>query len=230
MVSIIYAGRLGNNYFQYAAAYIFAKKFKLSIITSPISNFFNLPKCEGNTFDNKIVDVDDNNFLELLNSESIEKAHYRFVGFYQIKNFILEYENEIKSIFNLSYDIVDKKSVFVIYRIGDILGTNNMLPIEYYIEALKNLNCNEGFISSDSPDHPNVLKLSEYFNLKIYYKDPNETINFAKNFNNLVLSEGTFSWWIGFLSNAEKIIYNKRPRLWHGDIFVSPEWKFLNYN
>ena len=29
MVSIIYSGRLGNNLFQYVAAYIFAKKFKL---------------------------------------------------------------------------------------------------------------------------------------------------------------------------------------------------------
>jgi hypothetical protein len=228
MVSIIYAGRLGNNFFQYAAAYIFAKKFNLTIITPPIYNIFNLPIIQGNIYDNQVIDINDDNYLSLLKSDKIENAHYRFVGFYQIKEFILEYHNEIKSIFNLKYNDVDKNLVFITYRIGDILNTKNMLPIEYYINALHSLNCSGGFISSDTLNHPNVLMLANDFNLKLYDNSPNETINFAKNFNNLILSEGTFSWWIGFLSNAKNIIYNERPRFWHGDIFVLPEWKVIN--
>lgn len=230
MVSIIYAGRLGNNYFQYVAAYIFAKKFNLSLITPPIYNVFILPIIQGNIYDNQVIDVNDDNYLNLLKSDKIENAHYRFVGFYQIKEFILEYRDEIKAIFDLKYNNVDKNLVFVSYRIGDILNTKNILPIEYYIEALNKLNCIGGFISSDTLNHPNILELSKMYNLELYDNDANNTINFAKNFNNLVLSEGTFSWWIGFLSNAENIIYNERPRFWHGDIFVLPEWKFLNYN
>ena len=229
MVSIEYNGGLGNKFFQYVAAYIFAKKFNLNIQTSPTYNSFNLPILEGDKYEDEIIDVDDNNFLVLLKSEKLKNAHYKFIGFYQIKEFILDYRDEIKSIFELKYDDVDKNLVFVIYRIGDIVGTMNMLPIEYYIEMLKALKCKGGYITSDTLNHKNILYLSHMFNLEIYDNDANGTIDFAKNFNNLILSEGTFSWWIGFLSNAKNIIYNERPRFWHGDIFVLPEWKGVKF-
>ena len=37
MVIINYAGRLGNNMLQYAAAKIFSNKFKIKLVTPPIS-------------------------------------------------------------------------------------------------------------------------------------------------------------------------------------------------
>ena len=157
-------------------------------------------------------------------------AHYRFVGYYQLKEFILNYKEEIKSIFNLTFNYQDPNQVFVAYRIGDISGERQMLPIEFYEDSLRQLNCEGGYITSDTPDHPNVKKLISEFNLKLYNDNPIETIDFAKNFNKLVLSEGSFSWWIGFLSNAEKIYFNKRERFWHGDIFVLPKWEDLSYD
>jgi hypothetical protein len=224
-------GRLGNNIFQYVAAYIFAKKFNLQIITEPIHTPFDLPKLLGNTysFETKF-EVNDSNFLELLNSESIEPRHYVFNGFFQIKDFVLNYRNQIKSLFTLSYDEINKDEVFVIYRIGDIEGIRQMLPIEFYQESLKKISYSKGYITSDTPNHPNIIKLSKEFNLTIYDNTPLETINFAKNFKNLVLSEGSFSWWIGVLSNSENIYYNERERFWCGDIFVFPEWKPLYFD
>jgi hypothetical protein len=132
--------------------------------------------------------------------------------------------------FNLSYLPNTKDEVFVAYRIGDINGIRQMLPYEYYEDALTKINPISGYITSDTPDHPNVLRLIEKFNLKNYNGSPLETIDFAKNFNNLVLSEGSFSWWIGFLSNAKNIYFNDRERFWHGDMFVIPEWKPLKYD
>lgn len=230
MVSIIYNGRLGNNLFQYVAAYIFAKKFNFKISSGVVDNKFNLPSLYGNIHTNKIIDVDDNNFMFFLTSESLENAHYRFVGYYQLKDFILQYHNEIKKLFDLSYNPTPNDEVFVAYRIGDIEGIRQMLPLEYYKDALSKINATSGYITSDSPNHPNVIQLKNEFNLKNYNNSPIETIDFAKNFNNLVLSEGSFSWWIGFLSFAENIYYNERPRFWHGDIFVIPEWKPLKYD
>ena len=230
MVSIFYAGRLGNNLFQYVAAYIFAKKHNLKISSSIVENNFDLPSLAGDVTDGIIVDVDDTNFMTLLESESLTPAHYRFVGYYQNRDFILKYRNEIKSLFKLIFKDVSNDKVFVAYRIGDINGERQMLPIEYYQEALRNINANSGYITSDTLDHPNVLQLANEFNLSIYNESPIETIDFSKNFNNLVLSEGSFSWWIGFLSKAENIYYNERPRFWHGDMFVLPEWKPLKYD
>jgi hypothetical protein len=229
-VSINYSGRLGNNLFQYVAAYIFAKKFNLKISSGVVENKFDLPLLTGEETGGPIIDVDDSNFMRLLESESITPAHYRFVGYYQNRDFILKNRDEIKSLFNLTFTDTPNDQVFVAYRIGDINGERQMLPIEYYREALQNIRCHDGYITSDTPDHPNVLQLANEFNLKIYNESPLETIDFAKNFNNLVLSEGSFSWWIGFLSNAENIYYNERPRFWHGDIFVLPEWKGLKYD
>ena len=230
MVSINYSGRLGNNLFQYVAAYIFAKKFELKISSGVVENKFDLPLLTGESNYYNIVDVDDNNFMSLLESESLEDAHYRFIGYYQNRDFIIKYKSEIKSLFNLKFTEVPNDQVFVAYRIGDINGERQMLPIEYYQEALRKIGATNGFITSDTPNHPNIIQLSKDFNLIIYNELPLETIDFAKNFNNLVLSEGSFSWWIGFLSSAENIYYNERPRFWHGDMFVIPEWKPLKYD
>ena len=230
MVSINYNGRTGNQLFQYVAAYIFAKKFNLKISSDIVENNFDLPSLENGIVGDIKIDVDDSNFMCLLESDSLELANYHFVGYYQIKEFILKYRHQIKSLFKLDYDNQDSDEVFVAYRIGDLEGFRQMLPIEYYQEALSKLNFNKGYITSDSPDHPNVINLMREFNLEIYDASSLDTINFAKNFNNLVLSEGTFSWWIGFLSKAENIYYNERPRFWHGDIFVLPEWKALKYD
>jgi hypothetical protein len=229
-VSINYKGRLGNNLFQYIAAHIFAKKFNYSIVSTVIENCFNLPQSTGLVYKNNTLIVNDSNFLELLNSDSIEPRHYKFDGFFQIKDFVLNYKEEIKSLFELSYDKNNENEVFVMYRIGDIEGIRQILPIEFYEESLKNITFEKGYISSDSPNHPNVISLSKEFNLTIYNNTPLNTINFAKNFNNLILSEGSFSWWIGFLSNAENIYFNQRERFWHGDIFVFPDWKPLHYD
>jgi hypothetical protein len=80
MVSIIYSGRLGNNLFQYVAAYIFAKKFNLKISSNIIENKFGLPTLTGVQNINPTINVDDFNFLSLLDSDYLKPAQYRFVG------------------------------------------------------------------------------------------------------------------------------------------------------
>jgi hypothetical protein len=108
--------------------------------------------------------------------------------------------------------------------------------LQYYVDAIERLyqsGCHGGYITSDSLQHPDVQFLLEKYKLKLYTSDvPVETLNFGKNFNNLVLSEGTYCWWVGVLSNATNVYYNDRRNTfaWHGDIFVYPEWKPLSYD
>jgi len=234
MVLINYAGRLGNNMLQYATAKIFSNKFKIKLLTPAISgdiNFTELIKPNDDdkfeTYDNKTIIVNNQNILDLLSKDNCDPATYVFDDFFQIKEFILTYTDDIKNIFH--NNVSDINQVFVHYRIGDIEFLKNMLPIEYYIEALEKIGIYGGVISSDSPEHKNVKLLSEKFNLEILNKPPLDTIILGPKYNNLVLSEGTFSWWIGVLSNAEQIIYNDRERFWHGDIFCYDDWIKLNY-
>ena len=70
-----------------------------------------------------------------------------------------------------------------------------------------------------------VSELSKNFNLDIYKNEcPMQTIDYTRKFDKLILSEGTFSWWIGTLSKSNFVYYNERDRFWHGDIFVDKNW------
>jgi hypothetical protein len=103
-----------------------------------------------------------------------------------------------------------------------------MLPIEYYVEGIEKFGDGNGFISTDSIGHPNCRYLIDRYNLNPINLSPMETILYGKNFNNLILSEGTFSWWIAFLSNSKNIFCNKRKFKWHGDVFFD-EWNYTNW-
>jgi hypothetical protein len=228
MVSIVYAGRFGNNLLQYCAALVFAKKFNLKLNSNLSDNYFNLPSSDGESIQTPIIEINDENFIQYLKKEK-NVGNFVFNGYFQIKEFILDYCNEIKNFFKLTYENFPNK-VFVSYRIGDIGGLRQMLPLEYYDETLSKLNIDGGYITTDTPTHPNINYLSKKYGLTLYQNTPSETINFGKNFDNIVLSEGSFSWWIGFLSQTDNVYYNKRPRFWHGDIFVLPQWNFLQYD
>ena len=119
----------------------------------------------------------------------------------------------------------NQKDTFVHVRLGDISHDEASCDINYYRKALIGLN--GGYISSDSPNHDIITKLSEEFNLKIFESSPEETIIFGSQFENKILSLGTFSWWIGFLGNQNNVIcpVQKEYREWHGDIFPFLNWK-----
>ena len=260
MVTIDYGNytRLGNNMLQYAAAGIFARKhdYYMNVPTTlpryknkpddpfPVSTGFGEPdssiKVEsvfgGKYFDAPQFIVNNSNYLELLKKENIDNGNYHFRDFFQIKEFILEYTTEIRNFYKVKFEPRDPKEVFVAFRLGDATLTRSRLPYAYYNDALTQLydnGCKGGFVTSENIEHPDIQRLIEKFGLKPYINHtPMEKINFAKDFNNLVLSEGSFSFWMGFLSNAQNVFVNNRRHLWswHGDIFVVPHWKQLCYD
>lgn len=159
-------------------------------------------------------------FDELLDLKNIDNG-INYDGYFQTKKFISEYKDEILSHFTLKYENVDKNKVFVHVRLDDARKYNK--GIEYYRKALDSLNVLSGYISSDSPDDELVKTLIKEYNLILYNDTPIKTINFAKDFNNIILSKGTFSFWIGYLSKAENIIYPDNASF-HGDIFLD-KWE-----
>lgn len=251
MITIKYRGRLGNNMIQYAAGWLLAKKTGLFLTTKPIVKYENVGRLKttssdkscivtdfGKVFNIKeignysftdMVDIDDDNYIEHLTS-SREKVGYHLDGFFQDHRLLCDYRGEILDLYqhNKKSEIdISPDDVFVACRFGDSLVTSRTFCTVEYVESqlkMNRQNFRNIYLTSDSLDYPPLVKLIDKYNITPYSNDPLETILFAKNFNNLILSAGSFSYWMSYLSEANNItVYNNK----HDPLQRQNAW---NYN
>lgn len=231
-VSIKYNGRTANNIVQYIVGHFIARKYGLKLVSNiSIHNNIKFSNTDIGIIGNDLIIINDDNWLDIVfGDKKFDSPHFILDGYFNEKKFFEFFEDDIKKNINLIYDdTIDKKSVMVHYRIGDLEGTRRVLPVEYYEEALQTIKFTKGFITSDSIEHDFCKKLISKYDLTPINLDPMNTIDYCKNFNNLILSEGSFSWLIGFLSRTNNIICSSRFNLWHGDLFFD-RWKKLNWD
>jgi hypothetical protein len=130
-------------------------------------------------------------------------------GFFQRKKYFLPFKEQIKEWYNfINYDIPSNHAAIHI-RLGDLRESNHpdLLPIEYYQQALDMLDFNKLTICTDTPtDSEYILPLIKKYNAEIFTGDERETICFLASHNNLVLSVGSFSFWASLFSNGKNII------------------------
>jgi hypothetical protein len=136
--------------------------------------------------------------------------------------------------------------IFVHIRLGDKATAKDVTrSANDYISAIsfvaernrKLLNTNEIFIASDSPSHPLVSEVARYFDDATIVDELNrvETIQFGSTAQNIILSDGTFSWVIGvfaatlanFTNSQHPLLIKWLPRkdIWHGNIFIFNDWE-----
>jgi hypothetical protein len=113
--------------------------------------------------------------------------------------------------------------VYVHIRLGDASKYNP--GYKYYDYVLSKIDFNQGYISSDSIDDTICQKLIKKHHLIIYDKGEVETLHFASTCKTLILSNGTYSWLMGFLAPFSQVYYPEIIHNWHGEIFVFNEWK-----
>ena len=118
--------------------------------------------------------------------------------------------------------------LFIHVRIGDV--PHYAPPYSYYSSIIEKTDYVNGFISSDTIDSDLCKKLIKTYNLKIVDLSEQDTILFASTCKYLILSQGTFSWAMGFFSVNSTVYFPKIKHSWHGNIFVFPEWNEVNYN
>jgi hypothetical protein len=225
MIYVTYQARLGNNLFQYSLAKILSKKYD-QLIDNPFDNTIidTTTQIGRSTNFPKGFSITDDTFADIDNNELLH-CNIHINGFFQNRKMIQLLEENL-NLFNNNYDYID--GLFVHVRLGDLLvdDPKRIPTYEYYADTISDNKKNINYISTDSKDHPMVLKLIENFNLTLYDDTPENTIKFASRFTHKILSFGTFSWWIGFLGCNNKIFcpdQSRYPR-WHGNIYPIREW------
>lgn len=220
MINIHYRGRLGNQMIQYAAAYVLAKKTGLQLDTYKTSSstnnkietdfgaVFRINSSSGHSFDD-FIKLTDDNYYEHLKQPTPNKG-YHLNGFFQHEKLLVDHREEILNLYKLPEPdfIPNKNDAFVACRLGDCLVTpRTYCTMDYIDKQLKvsRYSYDKVYITSDTIDHPPLVDLIKKYDLTIYQNEPLNKILFACRFNNLILSAGSFSYWMAYLSSAENI-------------------------
>ena len=214
MITINYRGRLGNNLIQYAAGAILAGKTGLSLGTKPESrnnNFgeaFSLQPIDGVCYDNTIKLNDKNYYAHYYNPEP--NTGYILNGFFQNSRLLCDYRKQILDLYKLPEpkESVSLDDVFIACRLGDCLTGHrtycSMVYIEDQLKASRH-KYDKAYVTSDTITHPPLKRLIEKYDLTVYQDEPMDTILFGAQFNNLILSAGSFSYLMAYFSKADNV-------------------------
>ena len=233
--SINIGGRFGNILFLNFIADYISRKINLKFIYKNYDEIkklgINLHKGTQTYYTNYILD--DTNIDTIF--KEVKKNNILINGYFQTPTVSLYIKNRILEL----KEIIIKKNpynyinnfLFVHVRLGDIITNNIQEDYSYYDSTISKINYYKGYISSDSIEHEYCQKLIKKYNLIEFKNDEVSTIQFGSTCKNIVLSKGTFSWWIGVLSFGSSVWFPEKNNLkpWHGDIFVFPEWNKVIY-
>ena len=237
-------GRLGNQLIRNTIISILCRKHDLAVkyyFDEYYTNILNLgiELFNGNNFYDTTVEINDSNIDEYIKNNSIIYSNIIFNGFFQsiqcsellytyFRDHIVKSSIENKNPFKERYNT--NNDVFIHIRLGDVISFNP--GFTYYDKAISMLEYDNGYISSDSPDHELCKQLLEkYPNLSIINYDEVKTIQFGTTCKNLILSHGSFSAVLGYLGFYSLVYYPEynKDKMWYGDMFNLPEWNKIEY-
>lgn len=233
------AGRLCNQIFRNLCVSFIAQKHNLLVEYSS----FNTIKTLGidlfvgtNNYPNTIS-LNDDNFFDILNSDHLSSNLDPNQSFFQTKeisNFLIKYLHQehirqrIMDVnpFNNRYN--NNNDCFIHVRLTDTEKWNPGL--QYYLKALSLFSHDNLYISSDDLNHKIIQGiLQKYPHATLLYYDEVDTIKFGSTCKNIILSHGSFSSIIGYLSFFSDVYYKKyeEGKIWYGDTFSIPNWKMI---
>jgi hypothetical protein len=230
---------LGNQIIRNLAVSFIAEKNDLYVDYSCYDKITNLgiPLFIGSKKHNETKVVNDENFIETLSKNSLDCNLYPNDSYFQTKeiiNIIYNYlhKEEIKKNIiekNPFKDRYNKNNDLLIHiRLTDVSHYNP--GINYYLETIDNIHFDNMYIATDEPTHDIIQNIiTRHPNAKIIDYDETRTIQFSSTCKSVILSNGTFSAIIGYLSFFSTVYYPKYKKMWHGDIFSIPSWNEKDY-
>ena len=187
---------------------------------------------EGNTHYSESLNLTDENINDILQNPVLNKSitvdgPLDYMQTPDVAMFIKQLIN--KSITeSITESTIINNNLFVHVRLGDLLEHNLNQSFRYYNNVISRIPFDKGYISSDSINHKICRNLIKRYNLIVYSSSETETIKFGSSCQHIVLSLGTFSWFIGAFSLGKNVYYPQPLKKWHGDIFIFPEWNKIN--
>ena len=232
-------GRLCNQIIRNVSVSLIAKKHDLFVEYSNyelITNQLGIPLHIGSNKHNKMSILNDNNYFQILNKESVGECFDPMKNYFQTKEisvYLYKYFQTIQT------SIIDKNQykerysnnhdIFIHVRLGDTINLNP--GIEYYIQAINTIKRQDStniYIASDTLSHPMIQELCmKYENIQLLKLNPVETIQFGSTCKHVILSHGSFSafiGWISFFSDVYYPNYKRASKIWFGDMFSIEGW------
>ena len=244
-------GRLGNQIIQNLAVSLIAEKYNLkaSYRNKDLINKLGIDLFSGNNVYESTQILNDENYFAMYNcgvlnynlnantkssyfqTKDITNFLYDYLQTEKIKANIIE-KNPFKSRYNTNNDL------FIHIRLTDAKNWNP--GINYYLNAIKLIPYDNLYLSTDEKTHTIIKTLiTEYPNANLINYDEINTFQFASTCKNIILSHGSFSAIIGYLSFFSNIYYpeyehpgyiDHTKKIWYGDMFSIKNWIKLSVN
>jgi hypothetical protein len=235
-------GRLGNQLIRNLAVSLVAKKHNLRVryCNKHLFNKLGIKLFSGTNSYKYMNDLTNDNYFKIYNNDKLNYNLNPNKNYFQTKeitNFLYNYlhKDEIKSNIinnNKFKDRYNKNNdLFIHVRLTDVESLNP--GIKYYINAIKNIIFDDLYISTDDKNHNIIIEiLKVYPSAKLINFDEITTFQFASTCKHIILSHGSFSAVIGYLSFFSNIYYPEYElnKIWYGDIFSIDKWTKLSVN
>lgn len=238
-------GRLCNQIIRNLCVSILAEKHNLYVIYSnkDLINKLGMYLYSGSNRFNKNIELNDENFFDVYHASSLDANVCPNQAWFQtrtISHFLYDYlrtDDVKRSIMDLNpfkSRYGTNQDIFIHIRLTDTATWNPGLS--YYEEALDAIVTDTGlsnaniYIATDQPNHILVRTLLENHvnHAKLLNMNEIETIQYGSTCKYVILSHGSFSAFIGWISFHSEVYYPKYQRaseIWFGDMFSFPHWK-----
>ena len=234
-------GRLCNQIIRNICVSFVSQKFSLNVSYSSYDRIKSLgiPLYSGSNVYQTSTNLTDDTFFSIMHCDSLYSnvnANSHYFQTKEISRYIYAWfkgENIRSSVMN-SNPFKDRYKVnndcFVHIRLTDVAKMNP--GIEYYKKAIDSLNFDTLYIGTDEPNHPLIKELSEKYpdSQNVSYNEV-KTIQFASTNKHVILSHGSYSTVIGYLSFFSDVYYPmyEPKKIWYGDTFSIPEWNRVDF-
>jgi hypothetical protein len=217
---------LGNKLFSYAIARVAADILDCNLILpeNPLvrrelfhmgyqnEKFMMVGIYDRKNIEGDKVTLDDKDLLHYKKVEDFINANpnrpIEILGYFTKYEYIKPYKEQIKSYYQKYIKPKRNNDDIIIMLRDSTQDARFVISDDYYINILENENFDRLYVSFDHCHKHNTLfqKLKKYN--PIYLESGIQTLfSEVTSFNKIVASQGTFSFWACFLSNAEKIYW-----------------------